>query len=58
MSFHFCFLIWHIHVCGMCPKDCRCYDGRFPVSGSCVTMPYPDSRSSGETGVDPGIKIS
>jgi hypothetical protein len=36
--------------------DNRCEDGPFPVSASCVTISNPDSLSSSETGVDPGIR--
>ncbi len=34
----------------------RCEDGRFLVSTSCVASPNPDSLSSSETGVNPGIR--
>jgi hypothetical protein len=36
--------------------DYRCEDGRFLVSASCVTISNPDSLSSSETGVNPGIR--
>jgi hypothetical protein len=36
--------------------DYRCEDGRFPVPASCVTISNPDSLSSSETGVNPGIR--
>jgi hypothetical protein len=36
--------------------DCRCEDGTFPKSASGVTVSNPDSLSSSETGVDPGIR--
>jgi hypothetical protein len=36
--------------------DYRFASGRFPVTASCVTISNPDSRSSSETGVNPGIK--
>ncbi len=35
--------------------DYGCEDGRFSVSASCVTISNPDSLSSSETGVNPGI---
>ncbi len=37
-------------------KDYRCEDGRFQVSASCVTISNPDSLSSSDTGVNPGIR--
>ncbi len=36
--------------------DHRCEEGRFQVSASFVTISNPDSLSSCETGVDPGIR--
>jgi hypothetical protein len=36
--------------------DYGCEDGRFPVFASCVAISNPDSLSSSETGVNPGIR--
>ncbi len=36
--------------------DYRREDGPFPVFASCVTISHPDSLSSSETGVNPGIR--
>ncbi len=36
--------------------DCRCEDGRFFVSSSCVTISNPGSLSSSEKGVNIGIR--
>ncbi len=36
--------------------DYRWEDDRLPRSESCVTISNPDSLSSSETGVNPGIK--
>jgi hypothetical protein len=38
------------------PIDYRCEDGRFPVSGSCLTISNPDLLPSSETGVNLGIR--
>ncbi len=38
------------------PIDYKREDERLPVSASCVTISNPDSLSSSETGVNPGIK--
>jgi hypothetical protein len=46
---------FRFHVSGRI-IDYRCEDGRFPVSGSCVTISNPDSLSSSETGVNPEIR--
>ncbi len=40
----------------MFPVDYRCEDVRFPVPASCVTISNPNSLSSSETGVNPGIR--
>jgi hypothetical protein len=43
-------------VTGELPTDYRCKDVRFPVISTCVTIPNPDSLSSSETRVNPGIR--
>ncbi len=49
------FYIWSVEQPAK-HTDCRCEDGRFLVSASCVTIPKPDSHSSWETGVNPGLR--
>ncbi len=34
----------------------RCEDGRIPVSVGCMTISNPESFSSVETGLNPGIR--
>jgi hypothetical protein len=36
--------------------DCKCEDGLLPVSTRCVTISNPDSLSSSETVINPGIR--
>ncbi len=36
--------------------DYGCENGSFPLSASCMTISNPDSLSSSETGVNPGIR--
>jgi hypothetical protein len=36
--------------------DYRCEGGRFLVFASCVTLSNPDSLTTGETGVNPGMR--
>jgi hypothetical protein len=38
------------------PIDYRCEDSHFPVCAGCVAISNPDSLSSGETGVNRGIR--